>query len=68
MILVSFCLCWSAVEKDDILNKLYDCCIKDKDYLEEILFEYLELLEDQENGLNGIKETLEDRNSFNQYE
>ena len=57
----SFCLCWSAVEKDDILNKLYDCCIKDKEYLEEILFEYLELLEDQEIGLCGIVETLEDR-------
>ena len=57
----SFCLCWSAVEKDDILNKLYDCCIKDKEYLEELLFEYLELCEQETLGLCGIVETLEDR-------
>ena len=35
--------------------------IDNKEYLGEILFEYLELLENQEIGLCGIVETLEDR-------
>ena len=49
------------IDKEDIIQKLYKHCFKDKEYLGEILFEYLELLEDQEIGLCGIVETLEDR-------
>ena len=44
-----------------VIQKLYNYSFKDKEYLGEILFEYLELLEDQEIGLCGIVETLEDR-------
>ena len=40
---------------------IYEKKYKDKEYLGEILFEYLELLEDTELGLCGIVETLEDR-------
>jgi len=36
-------------------------CEKDKSYLWEIVNEYVELLEDSELGLDGIKETLEER-------
>ena len=57
----SFCLCWSAIELSDIINKLFDYVLKDEEYLHGILFEYLELLENQEIGLCGIVETLEDR-------
>ena len=57
----SFVLCWGIIDKEDIIQKLYKHCFKDKEYLGEILFEYLELLEDQEIGLCGIVETLEDR-------
>ena len=39
-------------------------CEKDTDYLFEIVHEYLQLLEDTKLGLKGIKETLEERNSF----
>ena len=44
-----------------IIQKLYKHCFKDKEYLGEVLFEYLELLEDTKLGLCGIVETLEDR-------
>ena len=54
-------LCWGIIDKEDIIQKLYNYSFKDKEYLGEILFEYLELLEDQEIGLCGIVETLEDR-------
>jgi len=57
----SFVLCWGIIDKEDIIQKLYKHCFKDKEYLGEILFEYLELLEDTELGLCGIVETLEDR-------
>ena len=57
----SFVLCWGIIDKEDIIQKLYKHCFKDKEYLGEILFEYLELLEDKELGLCGIVETLEDR-------
>tara|TARA_B100000424_G_scaffold250480_1_gene225222 strand:- start:348 stop:797 length:450 start_codon:yes stop_codon:yes gene_type:complete len=58
----SFCLCWSAIESSDIINKLCDYVLKDEEYLHGILYEYLDILEEKEEiGLCGIVETLEDR-------
>ena len=53
-----------ASETNNIANKIMKECEKDTDYLFEIVHEYLQLLEDSEIGLKGIKETLEERNSF----
>jgi len=39
-------------------------CEKDTDYLFEIVHEYLQLLENTELGLKGIKETLEERENI----
>jgi len=57
----SYCLCWGIIDKEDIIQKLYNYSFEDKEYLSEILFEYLELIEEKEIGLCGIVETLEDR-------
>ena len=53
-----------ASETNNIANKILQECEKDTDYLFEIVHEYLQLLEDTPLGLKGIKETLEERNSF----
>ena len=58
----SFCLCWGIIESSDIINKLCDYVLKDEEYLNGILYEYLDILEEKEEiGLCGIVETLEDR-------
>jgi len=36
-------------------------CSNDKDYMWEIINEYVQMLEESEIGLKGIKETLEER-------
>ena len=53
-----------ASETNNIANKILQECKDDSDYLFEIVHEYLQLLENTELGLKGIKETLEERNSF----
>ena len=53
-----------ASNTNNIANKILQECEKDTDYLFEIVHEYLQLLEDTPIGLKGIKETLEERNSF----
>ena len=53
-----------ASETNNIANKILQECENDTDYLFEIVHEYLQLLEDTPIGLKGIKETLEERNSF----
>ena len=53
-----------ASNTNNIANQIMEECEKDKDYLFEIVHEYLQLLEDTPIGLKGIKETLEERNSF----
>ena len=50
-----------ASETNNIANKIMKECEKDTDYLFEIVHEYLQLLEDSEIGLKGIKETLEEK-------
>ena len=41
-------------------SKLTDCS-NDKNYMWEIINEYVQMLEESELGLKGIKETLEER-------
>tara|TARA_R100001015_G_C4579868_1_gene136552 strand:+ start:377 stop:871 length:495 start_codon:yes stop_codon:yes gene_type:complete len=53
-----------ASNTNNIANQIMQECEKDTDYLFEIVHEYLQLLEDTPIGLKGIKETLEERNSF----
>ena len=53
-----------ASNTNNIANQIMQECEKDNDYLFEIVHEYLQLLEDTPIGLKGIKETLEERNSF----
>ena len=53
-----------ASETNNIANKILQECENDTDYLFEIVHEYLQLLEGTPIGLKGIKETLEERNSF----
>ena len=50
-----------ASETNNIANKIMKECEKDTDYLFEIVHEYLQLLENTELGLKGIKETLEEK-------
>ena len=54
---------WASTT-NNIANQIMQQCEKDTDYLFEIVHEYLQLLEDTKLGLKGIKETLEERNSF----
>jgi len=54
---------WASTT-NNIANQIMQECEKDTDYLFEIVHEYLQLLEDTPIGLKGIKETLEERNSF----
>ena len=53
-----------ASNTNNIANQIMQECEKDTDYLFEIVHEYLQLLEDTPIGLKGIKETLEERKSF----
>ena len=53
-----------ASETNNIANKIMKECEKDTDYLFEIVHEYLQLLENTELGLKGIKETLEERENI----
>ena len=53
-----------ASNTNNIANQIMQECEKDTDYLFEIVHEYLQLLEETPIGLKGIKETLEERNSF----
>jgi len=53
-----------ASNTNNIANRIMQECEKNSDYLFEIVHEYLQLLEDTPIGLKGIKETLEERNSF----
>ena len=50
-----------ASETNNIANRIMQECEKDTDYLFEIVHEYLQLLENTELGLKGIKETLEEK-------
>jgi len=50
-----------ASKTNNIANRIMQECEKDSDYLFEIVHEYLQLLENTELGLKGIKETLEER-------
>jgi len=50
-----------ASETNNIANRIMKECEKDTDYLFEIVHEYLQLLENTELGLKGIKETLEEK-------
>ena len=51
-------------ETNNIANRIMQECEKDTDYLFDIVHEYLQLLEDTELGLKGIKETLEEREEY----
>ncbi len=50
---------WSEVI--DLINKVIDNCKKDDEYLRDIVNEYFQELETTTRGLDGIKETLEER-------
>ena len=54
----------TIIKTNNIANKIMQECEKDTNYLFDIVHEYLQLLEDTPIGLKGIKETLEERNSF----
>ncbi|BCV03591.1 MAG: hypothetical protein CM15mV70_050 [Caudoviricetes sp.] len=54
-------------ETNNIANQIMQECEKDTDYLFEIVHEYLQLLEETPIGLKGIKETLEEKNSFEKF-
>tara|TARA_R100000278_G_scaffold78918_1_gene61158 strand:- start:436 stop:912 length:477 start_codon:yes stop_codon:yes gene_type:complete len=56
---------WASVT-NNIANRIMRECEKDSDYLFEIVHEYLQLLENTELGLKGIKETLEERGELKQ--
>ena len=61
-----FGYCWTEVTKEeldriDLINKVVDICKKDDEYLRDIVNEYFQELETTTRGLNGIKETLEER-------
>ena len=49
------------LNKIQIIEKIIFHCKKDDEYLRDVVHEYLQLLEDTELGLKGIKETLEER-------
>ena len=49
------------LNKIQIIEKIIFHCKKDDEYLRDIVNEYLQLLEDTELGLKGIKETLEEK-------
>ena len=58
--------CWDEVTKEDeeridLINKVIDICKKDDEYLRDIVNEYFQELETTCRGLEGIKETLEER-------
>ena len=53
-----------ASKTNNIANRIMQECEKDSDYLFEIVHEYLQLLENTELGLKGIKETLEERENI----
>ena len=58
--------CWLEVTKEeleriDLVNKVIDNCKKDEEYLRDIVNEYFQELETTCRGLEGIKETLEER-------
>jgi len=64
-----FGFCWDEVTKEeeeriDLVNKVVKNCQQDEIYLRDIIHEYFQFLEDTTLGLKGIKETLEERNSF----
>ena len=64
-----FGYCWSEVTKEeleriDLINKVIDNCKKDDEYLRDIVNEYFQELESTTRGLNGIKETLEEREGY----
>ncbi len=57
---------WSEVTEEelqriDLINKVIDNCKKDDEYLRDIVNEYFQELETTCRGLEGIKETLEER-------
>ena len=61
-----FGFCWDEVTKEeeeriDLVNKVIDNCKKDDEYLRDIVNEYFQELETTCRGLEGIKETLEER-------
>ena len=51
---------WSS-EANNIANKIMLHCSNDKNYMWEIINEYVQMLEESKLGLKGIKETLEER-------
>ena len=57
---------WNEVTKEeleriDLVNKVIDNCKKDDEYLRNIVNDYFQELETTCRGLEGIKETLEER-------
>ena len=50
--------------KTKIIEKIIFHSKKDEEYLRDIINEYVQLLEDSELGLKGIKETLEEREEY----
>ena len=61
-----FGFCWDEVTKEEeerinLINKVIDNCKKDDEYLRDIVNEYFQELESTTRGLDGIKETLEER-------
>ena len=52
------------LNKIQIIEKIIFHCKKDNEYLTNIVYEYLQLLEDTPKGLKGIKETLEERENI----
>ena len=64
-----FGYCWDEVTKEeleriDLINKVIDNCKKDDEYLRDIVNEYFQELETTTRGLDGIKETLEEREKY----
>ena len=64
-----FGFCWDEVTKEEeerinLINKVIDNCKKDDEYLRDIVNEYFQELETTCRGLDGIKETLEEREQY----
>ena len=60
---------WSEVTKEeleriDLVNKVIENCKKDDEYLRDIVNEYFQELETTCRGLDGIKETLKEREEY----
>jgi hypothetical protein len=52
------------LERIELVNKVIDYCKKDDEYLRDIVNEYFQELETTSRGLDGIKETLEEKEEY----